>query len=66
MAKRAALKKAYQNFLDAGVKNLYYVEGEPLLGSDWEATVDYSHPSDLGMQRMADYLEPILRPILEK
>jgi lysophospholipase L1-like esterase len=66
VARRAAFKKAYQNLLKAGVRNLGYVEGEPLLGPDGEATVDHSHPSDLGMQRMADYLEPILRKILKE
>ena len=63
-ASRAALKGAYDRLTAAGVKNLTYVEGEHLLGNDREATVDSSHPSDLGMMRLADALEPVLRPLL--
>jgi lysophospholipase L1-like esterase len=62
-ASRAALKAAFQRLQDAGVAGLVYVEGEHLLGDDGEATVDSSHPNDLGMMRMADALEPILRPL---
>jgi len=63
-ASRAALRKAFEQLQAAGVKNLYYVEGEHLLGDDGEAGTDGSHPSDLGMMRMADALEPVLRPLL--
>jgi lysophospholipase L1-like esterase len=61
---RAALKAAYERLKADGVKGLHYVEGEHLLGDDDEATTDSSHPSDLGMMRMAESLEPVLRPIL--
>jgi lysophospholipase L1-like esterase len=63
-AARAALEAAYDKLKAEGVEGLYYVEGEHLLGDDDEATTDSSHPSDLGMMRMADALEPVLRPIL--
>jgi lysophospholipase L1-like esterase len=63
-AARAALKAAYDKLQAEGVEGLYYVEGEHLLGDDDEATTDSSHPSDLGMMRMADALEPVLRAIL--
>jgi hypothetical protein len=65
-AARAALKAAYEKLKAEGVQNLYYVEGEHLLGDDDEATTDSSHPSDLGMLRMADAVEPVLRPLLAK
>lgn len=58
---RAALRAAYERLAAAGVKGLYYVEGEKLLGDDREDTVDSSHPTDLGMMRYADALEPVLR-----
>lgn len=61
---RAALKAAFTRLVSDGVQGLYYVEGEHLLGDDGEATVDSSHPTDLGMMRMADALEPVLRPLL--
>jgi len=63
-ASRAALRKAYEQLVAAGVRDLYYVKGEHLLGDDGEAAVDGSHPSDLGMLRMADALEPLLRPLV--
>ena len=63
-ASRAALRASYEKLKADGVTGLYYVEGEHLLGDDGEATVDASHPTDLGMLRMADALEPILRPLL--
>jgi hypothetical protein len=63
-ASRAALKAAYEKLKAAGVPGLHYVEGGRLLGDDGEATVDASHPTDLGMLRMADALEPVLRPLV--
>ncbi|MBN2376612.1 MAG: SGNH/GDSL hydrolase family protein [Sedimentisphaerales bacterium] len=65
-ANRAALRQAYENLLAAGFKNLHYVEGQNLLGSDGSGTVDGSHPTDLGFVRMADALEAVLKPILKK
>lgn len=63
---RAALKKAYVALLDAGIVNLYYLEGEQLLGLDGEAATDGSHPNDMGMVRYADAYEPVLRAILKQ
>ncbi len=62
-SRRDAFRKAYARLLAAGVKHLYYVEGENLLGDDGEGTVDSSHPTDLGFMRMADALEPVLAPL---
>jgi lysophospholipase L1-like esterase len=63
-ARRAALRQAYETLVADGVPNLHYVPGERLLGDDGEATIDGSHPTDLGFVRMADALEPVLRPLL--
>lgn len=63
---RAALRKAYKNLQAAGVKNLYYLPGEHLLGDDGEGTVDSSHPTDLGFLRQAEAFQKILKPILEE
>ncbi|HAW27993.1 MAG TPA: hypothetical protein DCY03_07720 [Planctomycetaceae bacterium] len=63
---REALKKAYDKLKQEGVKNLYYLDGETLLGDDSEDTVDSSHPTDLGFFRQADAFEKVLRPILEQ
>jgi len=61
---RAALRKAYDNLTSSGVKELYYVHGEHLLGDDGDATVDGSHPTDLGFMRLADAMETVLRPLV--
>lgn len=63
-ASRAALREAYEKLAADRVGGLFYVEGEYLLGDDYEACTDGSHPSDLGMMRMADALEPVLRRVL--
>ena len=63
---RAAFKKAYEELIAEGVEGLRYVEGEHLLGDDGEASTDGSHPSDLGMVRMAEALLPVLAPLVAK
>ena len=61
---RAALKEAYERLVAGDVTGLYYLEGENLLGDDGEAATDGSHPSDLGMMRMAESLLVVLRPLI--
>lgn len=63
-SRRDALRKAYQQLQSSGIGNLHYIPGEALIGDDGEATVDGSHPTDLGFMRMAHVLEPVLRPLL--
>jgi hypothetical protein len=58
---RKALQAAFEKLKKEGVANLYYLEGEHLLGEDNEGTVDSSHPTDLGFWRQADAFEPLLR-----
>jgi lysophospholipase L1-like esterase len=61
---RAALRRSYDRLLDGGIGGLTYLPGDPQLGDDGEATVDGSHPTDLGFVRMADAFEAALRPLL--
>lgn len=56
--------RAYRKLLKEGVKGLIYVPGGDLLGHDGEATVDGTHPTDVGFLRMAGVLEPYLRRAL--
>ena len=63
---RTALKKAYAELIDSGVRNLFYLDGDHLLGDDGEGATDGSHPNDLGMMRYADAYEPVLRTILKQ
>lgn len=61
---RAELCHVYDTVIAEGDANLHYLEGAQLLGDDDEATVDSSHPTDLGFTRMADVIEPVLRGLL--
>lgn len=65
-SRRAVFRKVYDRLVCSGMTGLSYVEGEQLLGDDDEGTVDSSHPNDLGFQRMADALTPILRILTAK
>jgi hypothetical protein len=62
---RAELKAAYARLVQAGVKDLHYIEGDQLLGDDGEGTVDASHPNDLGFMRQADIFAKMLGPLLK-
>lgn len=60
----AALREAYATLQAEGVKGLFYIAGDGLLGDDAEGATDGSHPSDLGFVRQADVFEPVLRAAL--
>lgn len=61
---RVGLRAAY-DILKQETQNLYYVEGENLLGNNNEATVDGSHPSDLGMYYYFKTLDPVVNQFLQ-
>ena len=63
---RAVLRRAWRELTEAGDTNLHYLSGDSLLPADGEATVDSSHPTDLGMVAYADAYEPVLRTILRQ
>lgn len=63
--KNIALRAAYDRLLAAGVPGLYYVPGDKLLGDDFDATVDGTHPTDVGFVRIAEVLAPVLADILK-
>ncbi|MCA9136688.1 MAG: SGNH/GDSL hydrolase family protein [Planctomycetales bacterium] len=58
---REAFKAAYAQMLDAGIENLFYVDGESLLAENRDDTTDGSHPSDLGFFNQANAMEPAIR-----
>lgn len=60
----AALRECYAALQQDGVRGLYYLPGDNLMGGDSEASTDGSHPSDLGFVRHADLFEPVLRQAL--
>lgn len=61
---QGALRRAHEALVAGGVTGIHYLADAPFLGTDGEATVDASHPNDLGMARYADALEAALKPIL--
>lgn len=63
--KNAALKEVYAGLLADGVTGLSYVPCDNLLGTDGLATVDGTHPTDLGFLRQADVLAPVIAEALE-
>lgn len=61
---REALRAAFNRLQAAGIKKIYYLPAENILGDDGDATVDASHPTDLGHFRQANAFETILREAL--
>lgn len=59
------LRKVFDAAVASGDKKIHYLAGDVLIGLDGEATVDGSHPTDLGMLRYADLYEKSLREILK-
>lgn len=59
----SALRLVFENIKES-VGNLHLIAGANLLGEDGEATVDGTHPTDVGFIRIADRLEPKLGALL--
>lgn len=57
--------KEYQKLQQQGIKNLYLIRGDNLLGSDHEGTTDGTHPNDIGFDRMLQVIKPELLRILQ-
>ena len=51
-----ALKTEFKKMVDNGYENIFHLESENALGSDYEGTVDGVHFTDLGFIRYADFL----------
>lgn len=46
-------------------KNIFFIDSKGFLGDDHIATVDGTHPNDIGFSRMLDCIEPAIIEILE-
>ena len=57
---------AFNRLRNAGVKDLYLITSEKLLGDDHDASTDGIHPNDLGFYRMAEGLAPQLTQIFNQ
>lgn len=60
---RASIEAAWER-LTAELSGLHFVSRDGIFGYDDDATVDGSHPTDLGFYRYSDVLEPVLRTVL--
>ena len=63
---REALRRGYEALRASDLQGLHYLRGDALLGEDGEATVDGSHPTDLGFLRQADAFQSALEPLLRR
>jgi len=64
--KNEALRMVFDGLKSKKEKNIRYVPSAGMIGTDNEATVDGVHFTDLGFQRYADYLFPMIRKIIGK
>lgn len=64
--KNATLQKFYKKFRASGDKNVFFVSSAGMIGTDNEGTVDGIHFTDLGFERCADYMIPIIKRHLRK
>jgi lysophospholipase L1-like esterase len=65
--RRDIIRQTYLNAVAAGDKNVYFVDGEKLFGTDLRdcCTVDGCHPNDLGFYRMYKCVLPVLKKVLK-
>lgn len=63
-ARRAALRAAYDKLIADKAGGVHYLAGDNLIGDDTEATVDGSHPTDLGFVRQAEVFAKAIAPLL--
>ena len=67
-ARREVVLETYNNALNCGDKNVYFIDGEKMkdIMGGFSGTVDGCHPNDLGFICMAKALEGILDPLADK
>ncbi len=67
LARREVVKQTYDRAIARGDKNVYFIDGETLFGTqDRDAcTVDRTHPNDLGFYRMYQTILPVLKKALK-
>lgn len=66
LEKRTAAKEEAEKLIKEGVGDLYFIDEDQFLGVDHNGTVDGSHPTDVGFDRMVKKLQPKILKILAK
>ena len=66
-ARRDVIKATYDNAKAAGDKNVYFIDGGSVFAGEFAdaCTVDNVHPNDLGFQRMASAVLPVLKKAMK-
>ncbi len=66
--RRQVIIDSYKRGTESGDKNLYFIDGETLFKKTNRdcCTVDGCHPNDLGFERMAQTVYPLLSRLLKK
>lgn len=65
-SKNAAEKEVFGKLKKQGMKRIYYVSSDDMIGDDAEATVDGLHFTDLGMTRYVDLMLPVIKKAIKK
>lgn len=65
-ARRATIRKTYENAVERGDKNVYFIDGETFFKPEeaYMCLVDTVHPNDFGFHCMADRIQPVIEKIL--
>lgn len=66
--RKAIIQKTYENAVNAGDKNVYFIDGETYFKNDPDRElcfIDTIHPNDWGFAKMAAVVEPVIKKILE-
>lgn len=67
ITRRDIIKRTYDNAKAAGDENVYFLDGPALMAlAKYDATVDGTHPNDLGFYSMSQAVGDVLETILEK
>ena len=64
--KRQAARTEVKKLLKNGYTKLYFIEEDHFLGDDHNGTMDGTHPTDLGFERMLGVIQPQIMKILKK
>ena len=65
-ARRATIRKTYENAIARGDKNVYFIDGETYFKPEeaYMCLTDTVHPNDFGFHCMADRVQPVIEKIL--
>jgi hypothetical protein len=64
-AKNAVLRTVFNKLTKQGEKNIFYISSDGMTGNDGDQTIDGEHYTDLGFERLADFMTPIIKQHLK-